>query len=50
MVHEFNSVGDVAALEPRANTAIGEATCVYGRYSNHCECVDEALGVAVAVT
>lgn len=35
---EFNNIRDVAAVEPRANIAIGEAICVYGRASNHRDC------------
>ena len=33
-----NQVRDVAAVEPRANIAIGEAICVYGRASNSRNC------------
>lgn len=35
---EFNNIRDVAAVEPRANIAIGEAICVYGRASNMRNC------------
>lgn len=35
---EFNNIRDVAAVEPRANIAIGESICVYGRASNHRDC------------
>jgi hypothetical protein len=35
---EFNNIRDVAAVEPRANIAIGEAICFYGRASNHRDC------------
>jgi hypothetical protein len=35
---EFNNIRDVAAVEPRANIAVGEFICVYGRASNHRDC------------
>lgn len=35
---EFNTIRDVAAVEPRANIAVGETICVYGRASNHRDC------------
>ena len=35
---EFNNIRDVVGIEPRANIAIGEAICVYGRASNHRDC------------
>lgn len=35
---EFNNIRDVAAVEPRANIAVGEFVCVYGRASNHRDC------------
>jgi streptogrisin C len=35
---EFNNIRDVAGIEPRANIAVGETVCVYGRASNHRDC------------
>jgi len=38
---EFNNIRDVAAVEPRANIAVGETICVYARASNHRDCTLE---------
>ena len=38
---EFNNIRDVAGIEPRANIAVGETVCVYGRASNHRDCTLE---------
>ena len=38
---EFNNIRDVTGVEPRANIAIGEAICFYGRASNNRNCTLE---------
>jgi streptogrisin C len=43
-------VRDVASVEPRANITVGEAICVYGRFSNSRDCSDTVYRTSISCT